>query len=84
MHLSISLRDPIRVHNFRPGRAVNFIRIPSVAVLTTLALLVAIAVADEVTGDQITLSVLYMFPVIIASWVFGVEAVSWYPQLRRC
>lgn len=52
----------------------NFSRIPSVAVLTTLALLIAIAVADDVTGDQITLSVLYMFPVIIATWAFGVEA----------
>jgi len=53
---------------------VNFSRIPSVAVLTTLALLIAIAVADDVTGDQVTLSVLYMFPVIIATWAFGVEA----------
>ena len=52
----------------------NFSRIPSVAVLTTLALLIAIAVADDVTGDQVTLSVLYMFPVIIATWAFGVEA----------
>lgn len=57
-----------------PSRAVNFSRIPSVAVLTTLALLIAIAVADDVTGDQVTLSVLYMFPVIIATWAFGVEA----------
>jgi diguanylate cyclase (GGDEF)-like protein len=56
------------------GHAVNFTRVPSVAVLTTLALLVAIAIADDVTGDQITLSVLYMFPVIIGSWAFGVEA----------
>lgn len=37
-------------------------------------LLVAIAVADDVTGDQITLSVLYTFPVIIGSWALGVWA----------
>ena len=57
-----------------PSRVVNFIRIPSIAVLTTLVLLIAIAVADDVTGDQITLSVLYMFPVIIGSWAFGARA----------
>ena len=57
-----------------PSRVVNFIRIPSIAALTTLVLLIAIAVADDVTGDQITLSVLYMFPVIIGSWAFGARA----------
>jgi len=57
-----------------PSGIVNFIRIPPVAALITLALLIAIAVADDVTGDQITLSVLYMFPVIIGSWVFGTWA----------
>ena len=52
---------------YRPEWCRELHRIPSVAVFITLALLIAIAVADDVTGDQITLSVLYMFPVIIGA-----------------
>ena len=51
----------------------NLTRVASRAVLI-LVLLVAVAAADDLTGDQITLSVLYMFPVLIGTWAMGIWA----------
>lgn len=65
---------PARVAPGRTGVLALSLRHPAAALATSLALVVAIAVADFLTGYEMRLAFLYFAPLVLSTWVVGRSA----------